>query len=68
MKCPNCDKEIEEEFLQANGSSLIWSKNTHSAAMLANPQKGEVQVAHSLLEVSILAFRCDSCRIIAAKY
>jgi hypothetical protein len=68
MKCPNCGKEMEEGFLQANGSSLIWSKHTHSAAMLANPQKGEVQVAHSLLEVSIPAFCCGDCRILAAKY
>lgn len=68
MKCPNCGKEMEEGFLQANGSSLIWSKRTHSATMLANPQKGEVQVAHSLLEVSIPASRCDDCRIVAAKY
>ncbi|HNW04594.1 MAG TPA: PF20097 family protein [Oscillospiraceae bacterium] len=68
MKCPNCGKEMEEGFLQANGSSIIWSKNTHCASMLANPQKGEVQVAHSLLEVSVPAFHCKDCRFVAAKY
>ena len=66
MKCPICNEDMEQGFIQG-GSIMAWTKKVHKISLL--PKEGEVMLWHNMLRPSAIpASICKLCKKIIVDY
>jgi hypothetical protein len=66
MKCPYCNKGMEQGFLQGR-QRVAWVKNKHKFSLL--PKQGEFLLENNAIKDFILSAQiCKSCKIIVVDY
>lgn len=66
MKCPNCESEMEQGFLQGV-QRVAWVKNKHKFSLM--PKEGEVLIEnHAFKDFMISAWICKKCKKIVLDY
>lgn len=65
MKCPYCDNEMEQGFLQGH-QRAAWVKKQHKISLL--PKQGEMLLANSIRSFIFPAQICKSCKKIVVDY
>ena len=66
MKCPRCQGEMEEGFLQGR-QRVGWVKKMHKLSLL--PKRGEVLLENNAVRDFLLSARiCKGCKLILVDY
>ena len=66
MKCPICEKEMEQGFLQGN-QRVAWVKKRHNFSLL--PKQGEILLENNNFRAFIFsAWICKSCKKVIIDY
>lgn len=66
MKCPICEKEMEQGFLQGN-QRVAWVKKRHKFSLL--PKQGEILLENnSFCNYIFSAWVCKSCKKVIIDY
>lgn len=66
MKCPNCNNEIEQGFLQGM-RRVAWVKNPHKVSLL--PKQGEILLENNTFNDFVFsAWICKKCKKIVVDY
>ena len=67
MKCPICEKEMENGFVQVQGT-MAWVKDKHK--FTSPPEKGEIFIYkyNSLSYMNLKANICKTCQNIVIDY
>ena len=66
MKCPICDNEMQQGFIQGN-QRIAWVKSKHKISIL--PREGEVLLENKTLDSFLFtAWICKGCQKILLDY
>ena len=66
MKCPNCNNEMEQGYLQGI-RRVAWVKRPHKASLL--PKQGEILLENNIFKDFIFAaWICKDCEKILVDY
>lgn len=66
MKCPYCNSEMEQGFLQGM-ERLAWVKKPHKVSLL--PKQGEILLENNMIKgATFSASICKSCKKILLDY
>jgi len=67
MKCPVCEKEMENGLLQVRGD-MAWVRQKHNFSL--SPEKGEIFIYkyNTLSSIILNACICKSCEKIVIDY
>lgn len=66
MKCPYCDKEMEQGFLQGM-KRVAWVKKQHKVSLL--PKEGEILLENNTFKDFIFSAQiCKGCKKIVVDY
>lgn len=62
MKCPKCEREMKQGYLQGGTNSILWVEKPHE--WLLEPKKGEI----FFNKVFVPAYICKSCKMLLSDY
>ena len=66
MKCPICDNEMQQGFIQGN-QRIAWVKSKHKMSIL--PREGEVLLENKTLDSFLFtAWICNDCQKVLLDY
>ena len=69
MKCPYCEKEMEQGFIQCR-DGVTWTPKKQPIAALSVLGKGSMPLINGAAENSrtVYAYRCDMCKKVIIDY
>lgn len=69
MKCPYCEKEMEQGYIQCR-DGVTWTPKKQPIAALSVLGKGSLSLTNGAAENSrtVYAYRCDRCKKVIIDY
>ncbi len=67
MKCPYCQEELEQGFIQS-GHNILWTKKKHIISTHSQGKDDFIVAKNPFGGVTVSAFCCKECKKIIIEY